>query len=244
MAKNKVFNILIADDEPLARDSVRELLKDVDDCSIIAESSNGQETLTKVLQKQPDIVFLDIQMPHLLGTEVVEKLSNEDSPVFIFVTAYDDQAIKAFELNVADYLLKPYSDERFYQSLNRAKKLLNNQSRSDEKTSEDYAQRLTIRSAGKIEFVKTDDIIFTKSSGNYVEIITTERKYLMRITLNEFEKALDPQEFVRIHRSTIVKKDQIKEMQSYFNGEQIVIMNSGENLKMSRSYKDSLDAIL
>ena len=247
MSTQNKYRVLIADDEALARDSIRILVEKTDDCSVVAETTNGQETMLKILQKEPDIVFLDIQMPHLTGTEVIESISPSKLPAFIFVTAYDQYATKAFDLEAVDYLLKPYSDTRFYQSLNRAKKqagFSNFLEGKESKRPYNFREQFLIKSTGKIELVAVSEIIFIKSSGNYVELYTPERKYLLRATIGETEMQLDPKVFARIHRSTIIRKSEIKELQSHYNGEFIVIMKNGDVLKLSRSYKHNLESII
>ena len=248
------FKILIADDEKLAQDSIKVLLESVDSCHLVGTASNGQDALKMILTHQPDIVFIDIQMPHLLGTEVVEQLRNQNNTFFVFVTAFDDMAVKAFDLDAIDYLLKPYTDQRFYQSLNKAKNhIIANSSdirfrpalpKTQSDRSKRYKTEFAIKSIGKIELVSVSDILFIKSSGNYVELFTRMDKYLMRGTINQIETELDGEIFTRIHRSTIIKKSEIKELQNYFNGEYLVIMKNDIELKLSRSYKSALQSIV
>ena len=248
--KNRKFSVLIADDEPLAIDSIKVLLEKTQDCELIGVATNGQDAFSQVLKLEPDIVFIDIQMPFLTGMDVLEKFNSKGVPFFVLVTAYEDQALKAFELNALDYLLKPYSDERFYQSLARAREhvrmyaleeqmaeIAGNLNSTLKRT---YQEFFTIKSRGKIEFLKTSEISHLNASGNYVEFVTAHKKTLSRVSLAEIEKELNPAEFVRIHRSTIVKKSEIQELQAYFNGEYIVIMKNGSQLKMSRSFKNNL----
>ncbi len=247
------YKVLIVDDEPLAIDSIRILLEKVEDCKIIGTASNGEDALNLILAQNPHIVFMDIQMPRLLGTEVVEQLSGQANTFFIFVTAFDDQAIKAFELNAIDYLLKPYTDQRFYQSLNKAKtysrsnvlnQFINSTGFNTSVSNKKYRSEIAIKSVGKIELVPLSEVVFLNSSGNYIEVNTGEEKFLTRGTISQIEGELDPEIFVRIHRSTIVKKSEIKELQNYFNGEYMVILKSGHQLKLSRSYKSALKAIV
>ena len=247
----QVYKILIADDESLARDSISILLKKVNNCEIVAIATNGQDAFEKILIEQPHIVFMDIQMPYLRGTEVVEKLNIPGSPFFIFVTAFEDHALKAFELNAVDYLLKPFSDERFYQSLNKAKGHVNAHSfankiealsqLSAQSNHQPYREQFAIKSPGKIEIIRTDDVLYLKSSGNYIELYTHKQKHLIRMTIGQAEKELNQNEFVRIHRSCIIRKVEIKQLQSYFNGEYVATLRNGTELKVSRSYKDNLE---
>lgn len=247
----ETFRILIADDESLARDSILILLKKVSGCEVVATATNGKEAFEKILIEEPDVVFMDIQMPHLTGMEVAEKVNAAGAPFFIFVTAFEDQALKAFELNAVDYLLKPFSDERFYKSLNKAR----NHVRSHAITAgliqtpprdnlKNYREQFSIKSSGKIQFVRTREILYFKSSGNYTEIYTKEAKYLIRMKIGQVEEEVNEAEFSRIHRSYIVRNTEIKELQTYFNGEYIAILQNGTELKVSRSYKAQLDGLI
>lgn len=244
------YTIYIADDEELAVDSIKVLLSKVPDCDIIGEANNGKDAFQQISLLNPDIVFMDIQMPHLTGMDILEKFNQRGAPFFILVTAYEDQALKAYELNAIDYLLKPYSDERFYQSLTKAREHVNLYSlqgklaeldhRLQKVSPKDYPTHFTIKSPGKVEFLQVKDLSYIKASGNYVEFVTRDKTVLNRMALGELEKQLDPKEFIRIHRSTIVRQSEIKELQSYFNGEYIVIMTNGDQLKLSRSFKENL----
>ena len=248
--KNRTFSVLIADDEPLAIDSIKVLLDRTKDCELIGVATNGQDAFNHVLKLEPDIVFIDIQMPFLTGMDVLERFNGKGVPFFILVTAYEDQALKAFELNALDYLLKPYSDERFYQSLSRAKEHVRMYSLEEHmaeiagqlqnNSQHTYQEFFPVKSSGKVEFLKTSEISHLNASGNYVEFVTAHKKTLSRVSLVEIERELNPTEFVRIHRSTIVRKSEIQELQSYFNGEYIVIMKNGDQLKMSRTFKNNL----
>lgn len=253
---SKQFKILIVDDESLARDSIRILLESRSECVIVGEADNGKDALSKIKAHQPDIVFLDIQMPKLQGFEVIKLLGTEHLPVFVMVTAFDQHALEAFDLNAIDYLLKPYSNERFYKSLEKAIQLVKHDESHQElgklksllidfnSESKSYKLNLAIKSAGKIELVNKNDIIFIKASGNYCEIHTASKKHLMYTSITQLEDQLDPQIFVRIHRSSIVKKDCIQKLESHFNGEYLIFLNNGVELKLSRTYRDNLNAIL
>ncbi|GAB5523209.1 MAG: LytTR family DNA-binding domain-containing protein [Roseivirga sp.] len=245
------FRVLIADDESLARDSILILLKKVSNCKVVATATNGKDAFEKILIEEPDIVFMDIQMPHLTGMEVVEKVNTSGPPFFIFVTAFEDQALKAFELNAVDYLLKPFSDERFYKSLNKAKNHARAHALANPSTQpvpkghrKKLRTQFTIKSSGKIQFVRTSDILYFKSSGNYTEIYTDNTKYLIRMSISQVQEEVSQETFTRIHRSCIVRNTEIKELQTYFNGEYIAVLRNGAELKVSRSYKASLDPII
>ncbi len=247
----ETFRILIADDESLARDSILILLKKVASCQVVATATNGKDAFEKILIEEPDIVFMDIQMPHLTGMEVVEKINASGPPFFIFVTAFEDQALKAFELSAVDYLLKPFSDERFYKSLNKARYHVRAQALANRSAQpvpadnkEKYRTQFTIKSSGKIQFVRTSEVLYFKSSGNYTEIYTERSKYLIRMKIGQVEEEVSPEIFTRIHRSCIVRNTEIKELQTYFNGEYIAVLRNGIELKVSRSYKAGLDPII
>jgi two-component system LytT family response regulator len=243
------YKILIADDESLAIDSIRVLLEPVKNCEIMAIASNGKEALEKILIEEPDIVFIDIQMPFLNGIEVVQKINKLAGTIFIFVTAFEDHALKAFELNAVDYLLKPFSDERFYQSLNKAKNHIRAHLPdkitpfSQGTSNQQYREQFAIKTPGKITLVKTADIMYIKSSGNYLELLTMTQKHLIRMTIREAENELNPADFIRIHRSYIVRKTYIKELQTYFNGEFIAVLHNGDTLKVSRSFRHNIEYI-
>jgi two-component system LytT family response regulator len=254
------FRALIVDDEPLARRSLRLLLERDADIEIAGECNNGAEAIEFVKAEQPDLVFLDIQMPGLSGFEVLEKLGQSGPlPVIVFVTAFDEHAIRAFEFNALDYLLKPFSDERFQISLVRAKTQLAQQEIGQlskkllalaenfktgtppiEKPDENYTSRFMIKAGGRISFVKAEEIDWIEAADYYVKLHVGRKGHLIRETMNDLETKMDPSRFVRIHRSTIVNIDRIKELQPYFNGHYIVILNDGTELKMSRSRRDLL----
>jgi two-component system LytT family response regulator len=255
------FRALIVDDEPLARRSIRLLLERDHDIEIAGECTNGADAVEFVKVERPDLVFLDIQMPGLSGFDVLETLSKcGPLPVIVFVTAFDEHAIRAFEFNALDYLLKPFSDERFERSLERAKSQLTQQEISQlskkllalaenynsssqahvENTDNNYTSRFMIKAGGRISFVKAEEIDWIEAADYYVNLHVGRKGHLIRETMNELEKKMDPARFVRIHRSTIVNIDRIKELQPYFNGHYVVILNDGTELKMSRSRRDLL----
>lgn len=230
---------LIADDEPLARAGIRHLLGSQPQFEIIAETGNGQDALRLAMLHQPDIIFLDIQMPGLDGLSVFKQLASK--PTVIFCSAYAEHAVTAFELSAADYLLKPYSAERFQQALFKAcGKIINRLSAPV--SSADYADRLTIRDPGRLRIVDVSDISWIGSAGNYVDIhlYSQSKSLLLRDTMTAIEKKLDPAQFARIHRSAIVRKSDIIELRPGDKGDAEVILKTGVSLTLSRRHRSAL----
>ena len=246
----KTIRTLIVDDEPIARDYIRDLLNEDKTIDITGEASDGLEAVKTAIVQRPDLIFLDIQMPGMDGFEVVEHLLQVYHPHIIFVTAYDKYALKAFEVNAIDYLLKPFERTRFRKSLERAKEIiLSNKDRgfekrmnelvNDLKEGKKHLKRLLVKSRGRIYFVRTDDIQHIEAAGNYVNLCVAGAEHLIRGTLNAMEKQLDPEKFVRIHRSTIVNMEFIRELQPQPSGEYILHMADSRRLTLSRTYKDN-----
>jgi two-component system LytT family response regulator len=264
----KKFRALIVDDERPARQRLRELLEKQTTVEIIGECSDGLKAVKALKESLPDLLFLDVQMPRLNGFDVIREMGPNRVPVTIFVTAYDKYAIQAFEVCALDYLLKPYSDERFEQSHARALLHLRTQERnqfSDRlvslleqsgtlstttpalSTSEPisrYLERLLIKAGGKITFLNADEISWIEADGVYVKLHTASKTHLYRASLNELEKSLNPEIFVRIHRSTIVNLVSMKELYLHSHGDYIAVLNDGTRLKLSRSYRSKVEARL
>ncbi len=247
---------LIVDDESLARTRLKRLIENEKDFDIVGEATNGLEALELITELKPDLVFLDVQMPELNGFEVLEQLETECLPVIIFVTAYDQYALKAFEVHAVDYLLKPFEDERFFSSLEHAKeqmkntestsftqKLINLVSDSS-KEPQKYLERIVVKSSGRIYFVKTKDIIRIKAAGKYLEILTAEKEHVIRQTMSDIESKLDPELFLRIHRSTIINIDQIQEIQHWYKNEYLFKLKNAEQFTSGGSYRKNLDKVL
>jgi len=252
-----MIRTLVIDDEALARERIISLLKREKDIVVIDECSDGEEALQKINSLKPDLVFLDIQMPMMSGVDVIKKLRNY-IPEVIFVTAYAKYALEAFEMNALDYLLKPFNQERFFKTLARAKQRLlakitteiseklNNlilafaQNKPDEK----YLTKFVIKSAGKISFINVDEINYIEAEGNYLTLHTTNSKSLYRDTITNISEKLNPEIFIRIHRSYIVKIENIKEMQSHFNSEYVIILKDNTKLKSGRSYKAEVEKLM
>jgi two-component system LytT family response regulator len=253
---------LIVDDEPLARRNLRLLLKDDHDVEIVAEAASGREALALIQKHSPDLVFLDIQMPELDGFGVLENLEAEQLPAIVFVTAFDQYALKAFEFHALDYLLKPFDDARFEKALRQAKlqveqRALNDLSQRlvallsgrdtgapEHAARPQYLSRLLIKSAGRVFFLKADDIDYVRAEDYYVKLHVGRKAHLLRETMNEMEAKLDPAKFLRIHRSTIVNIERIRELQQHFNGEYIVLLEDGTELTLSRGRREQLQTLL
>jgi two-component system LytT family response regulator len=256
--ENKPIRTLVVDDEPIACEGLRMLLAKDPDIELIDTCTMGIEAIKKIRLHRPDLLFLDIQMPKVTGFDVLEALTPDERPITVFVTAYDQYALKAFEVNAIDYLMKPFDDARFAQTLDKAKRYFR-QSKSLEfkeklqqlldqvrnpaaiiPSKSPYLTRLTIKNAGEILFVKVSDIDWITADDYYVNVFVKDKKHLLRESLNNLEEQLDPAQFLRIHRCTIMNIDRIKSIQSYFNNEYIVLTHSGEKFKVSRSKKEAL----
>jgi two-component system LytT family response regulator len=248
------FKTLIVDDEPLAREGLRLLLSGDPDVAAIAEAKDGRQAVTAIRDAQPDLVFLDVQMPEMDGFSVVREIGAERIPAVIFVTAHDEYAIQAFEINAIDYLLKPVTASRFRDALRRAKQRLEHRPAPEENrqilslletiaSPRRYITRLAVRSAGKTVFVDVDEIDWVKAAENYVELHTGSKIHLLHVTLNTLEKSLDPELFMRIHRSLIVNVKRIKELQPAFHGEYVITLQNGTQLQSGRVYHERVKAL-
>lgn len=246
---------LIVDDEPLARDKIRELLHNDTDVEIVGECVNGVETIAALEHHFPDLIFLDVQMPEASGFEVLESIPRERLPLIIFVTAYDQYAVRAFEFHAVDYLLKPFDRERFETALERAKVQIRQKKNGavdsrilalleDLRAEQKYIERIVIKTGGRVFFLSTAEIDWVESEGNYVRVHSAKKSYLVRETISNLEAQLDPKDFLRIHRSTIVRIDRIQELQTWFHGEYRVIMRDGAELMLSRTYRERLQDVL
>jgi two-component system, LytTR family, response regulator len=252
---------LIVDDEPLGRSGIRVRLKDEPDIEIVGECANGRLAVEAIKALSPDLLFLDVQMPGMSGFEVLAATANLSLPVVIFVTAHDEYALRAFDVYALDYLLKPIDDERFNIALQRARihLELKRESRlgkrlaallADCKTDPPKAptmgdvkelptERFVIKSGGRIFFVKAEEIDWVEAVGDYVRLHVGQQAHLLRETMTAMEAKLDSR-FLRIQRSTIVNSERIKELHPYFNGEYVIVLQGGVQLKSGRSYRDRL----
>ena len=249
---------LIVDDEPRARERVRMMLGMHDDVAVIGEVGDGQQAIDAIRQERPDLVFLDVQMPSVDGFGVLRALEGEIMPYVVFVTAYDQYALRAFEVHALDYVLKPFNAERFSQALQRARAAISRRDDIEGSVDKDRLrslvasltaeqrekQRIVVKSSGRVFFVKVDDIDWIEAEGNYVRLHMGAQSHLLRETMKGMESVLDTSQFIRIHRSTIVNADRIRELQPLFHGEYAVILRDGTRLVASRGPDNRLKKLL
>jgi len=245
---------LVVDDEPLARERIRTLLEDEPDIELVGECRDGAEAVRAIDEEGPDLVFLDVQMPEVDGFEVLEAIGPGRAPVVVFVTAYDEYAIQAFDVHALDYLLKPFDGERFRQAIGRARASVRAKADVDReklaallddlREERRYLERIVVKTAGRVVFLAVDEIDWIGGAGNYVELHAGERKHLVRDTMKAMESKLDPDKFVRVHRSHIVNMDRVKSMEPWFHGEYVLILENGTELQSSRTYSDRLRQML
>ena len=245
---------LIVDDEPLARDRIRELLKDHPEIEVIAEAKNGQEAIDAVVNQNPDLVFLDVQMPDLDGFDVLQKLNVERLPLIIFVTAYDQHALRAFDVHAVDYLTKPFDRQRFAEAIAQAKVVMKGAKEPDTahilsmlqelRAGSRYLERFAIKNAETVFFVRAADVDAIEAEGNYVRLNLAGSSHLLRDTLNNVESQVNPRMFVRIHRRTIVNIDRVKEVQTWARGEYRVVLFTGAHYTLSRGYRQHFEKFI
>jgi two-component system LytT family response regulator len=249
------FKVLIVDDEPLARRGIRARLKPLSDFEVLDDCEDGEAGLKAIRLHQPDLVFLDVQMPGLSGFDMLKRLRKHRRPFIIFLTAYDEYALRAFEVHALDYLLKPIDSERFAEAIERARRQLKFQAadsietrlrdliaeHTEGKRPSPYIERFTVRTGSRITFVLADEIDWIEAVGDYAALHVGNKNPLFRETLNALEVRLDPEKFVRIHRSAIVQVARICELRTLPNRELRLKLTSGADLKVSRTYRDRLD---
>jgi two-component system LytT family response regulator len=246
---------IIVDDEPLAREGVRLHLEAEPDVEIVGEAGTGEEAVELIETVRPDLLFLDVQMPGLDGFGVLDAVGPAHMPVTIFTTAYDQFALRAFDAHAIDYILKPYDAQRFSDAIERARMHLNGRrkvqvderldSLIDElRARNQYLERLVVRSGGRILILRVADIDWVEAASNYVRLHAGGREYLLRETMTALESKLDPADFVRIHRSTIVRVDKIRELEPLFQGDYVVILDDSTRLTSSRGYREKLQELL
>ncbi len=254
------LDFLIVDDEILARNRIRNLLKIRPEVSAIHECANGVEAVSFLLQQQVDILFLDIQMPDLDGFGVLRELEGSPLPIIVFTTAYDQFALRAFEVHALDYLLKPFDDDRFKTMLERAisqvkkeraeafqKRIFGLLREEEPPQAEEVAMqerernaRFVVKSAGRICFVPAEEVEWIDAAGVYVQLHTKTKTHLLRDTMNRLETQLDPEKFARIHRSTIVNLNLVETLLPKDHGDYFVLLKNGKKLRLSRSYRESI----
>ncbi|MGA8151074.1 MAG: LytTR family DNA-binding domain-containing protein [Terriglobales bacterium] len=247
---------VIADDEPLALKKLRLLLSAEPGIQIVAECADGAQTVKALESYRPDLLMLDIHMPDLDGFEVLGRIPAEEMPVVIFTTAYDRYAVRAFEAHALDYLLKPFDQDRLHQAINRARaELLKTEDRetthrilhylAEGATKESHGDnRFVIKAGGRVVFLDFDEIDWLEAAANYVRLNVGKQSYLLREGIGHVAERLDPAQFIRIHRSTIVNVDKIKELQPVNSGEYIVVLKDGKELSCSRGYRAGLQRLI
>jgi two-component system LytT family response regulator len=259
------LRVIIIDDEPVARRGLRLLLDRDDEVEVAGEAAAGTEAVELIRRTRPDVAFLDVQMPGGSGFEVLQRVGPAVAPVVVFVTAYDEYALRAFEVNAVDYLLKPYDDARFLLALQRAKgevrrrqtdkvnarltQLLEYLQQNPEKAAaapavERATERILLKSSGEIFFLKPGEIDWIEAEGDYMKFHVSGRAHLMRETMARLEARLDPGQFVRIHRSTIVNLDRVRKLSPSFAGEYAVVLHDGTKLRLSRGYHERIATLL
>ena len=248
-----MIRTLIVDYEPLARDRIRGLLAAEPDVEVVGECATGLDAIEAIEERQPDLVFLDVQMPQVDGFAVVDAIGAARMPITVFVTAFDQFAIRAFEAQALDYLLKPYPVDRFRTVLERARRAMAAHGAQQAVRQEiaalvsnlaerrELPERIIVRSGAKIGFVEVGDIDWIRSEGNYLRLHTGKTSHLVRETLAGLEIRLDPKQFVRIHRSTIVNVRAVKQLESLFQGEYALMLHDGTKLTSSRTYRRRLE---
>jgi len=244
---------VIIDDERLARQRIRRMLSDAPGFEVSAEFENSEQGLQYLSSNPAELLFLDIQMPGMDGFALLEALPPEHTPLVIFVTAYDEYALRAFEVHAFDYLLKPFDQARFEKTIDRARKQLATEDTQSEKLIhllKEFRQRnqeparFAIKTPGRLYFVRQEDIDWMEAADNYVNLHVGADTHLIRETMNALEQRLDSHRFLRIHRSTIVNADRIKELRPWFHGEYIVLLKDGTELTLSRTYREKILSLL
>jgi two-component system LytT family response regulator len=256
----KQIRSIIVDDEPMARTRVAKLLAQDPSIEVLSECRNGPEALECVKKCRPDLLFLDVQMPGMDGFQVMEQLTRTNGhglvPFVVFVTAHDQYALKAFDVNAVDYLLKPYDDQRFFASLEKAKRFIEQRTSSKltgklmdlmrEHLQEnlEFTESFLIKDKGREHKVRVDDVFYLRSEGNYIMLQLKDRHFLYRITMNAVETELDPARFLRIHRSYIVNRAHVRSSRYSGNNEFVFTMANGERIISGRSYKEQIARVL
>ena len=246
---------LVVDDEPVARQRVVSLLREEGDIDVVGECATGAQALSAIATQAPDLLILDVQMPELDGFDLARALGDRRLPAVLFVTAHDEYALRAFEIHALDYVLKPFSADRFRSALTHARDHLGDRRATtlgrqmlallpEMRRPSAFGDRLVVRANGRIYFVPTRDIDWCEAAGNYVRLHVGAQTHLVRGTMGYIESQLDARQFVRVHRSTIVNVDRIQELQSSFGGEYVVLLHDKTRLTLSRGYREGLQAKL
>jgi two-component system LytT family response regulator len=237
---------MIVDDEPLARERIRDLLATDPEVAVEIECADGVEAVDAIREHAPDLLFLDVQMPERDGFDVVAEVGVDAVPAIVFVTAYDRYAVRAFEVHAVDYLLKPFDEERFREAVTRAKRRARRgrdevDARIRAAIAElrpCYVDRITVRSGERLLLVRAEEIDWIEAEGNYVKLHAGAETHMVRETIGGLEARLDPARFARTHRSTIVNLDRVREIEPTFHGDYRVVLRNGTKLPLSRTYRD------
>lgn len=240
--------VIVVDDEPLARERIAQLLSKEANLEIVAECGDGLAAISAINELQPDLMFLDVQMPELSGFDVLREIDAEIMPAIIFVTAFDQYTVQAFDFSAADYLLKPFSEKRFRQAVSRARQHLELKSENNNgqrvshlldhfNSSKGFLERLIVSHKNRLILLPVNDVDWIESYGNYLKIHAGGKTYLLRKTMNDLAARMDPEKFIRIHRATLVNIERIKEFQPMFGGQYAVVLRDGTELTLSRNYR-------
>jgi len=250
---------ILVDDESIARRRLRRLLSPHHDVVVVAECSGGRAAVEAIGKENPDLIFLDVQMPDLDGFGVLRELDGKALPAVVFVTAYDQYALNAFEASALDYLLKPYTTQRFTQALDRARKWIESTDRAEEDdrlrrlirevlhegksgdtaaTDSQKIDRFVAKRQGRTQFVRADEVDWIESDGNYIRLHAGTASHLVRGTIATCEERLDSQQFVRVHRRYIVNMERIREVQPWFGGDYVILLKNGQQVRLSRTYRE------
>jgi two-component system LytT family response regulator len=261
------LRVLVVDDEPLARSGIADLVARDEELEVVGQCGDGRAAVEAIGTLKPDLVLLDIQMPEMDGFEVIQQIGPDQMPAVIFITAYDQFAVRAFEVHALDYLLKPFDDERFAAAMARTKRALrdNEVGQLSQRLlglldtaaaakapapgitpgpGQPYLSRLVVKNAGRVIFVRVDEIDWIEAADYYVRLHVARKSHLLRETMSALEEQLDPARFFRVHRSAIVNLDRLVEIQPYFHGEHVLVLQDGSKLKLSRSRKEKLEQVL
>jgi two-component system, LytTR family, response regulator len=250
----KKFRAIIVDDEPFARVGLKRALGRHEDVELVAECANGLEAVQAIEELRPELVLLDLQMPELDGFGVIEAVGVEKIPALVFTTAYDQFALKAFAAHALDYVLKPFDDERIDKALERAKRQIKKESLDnlserlaallEQPRRDKYLERIVIKNSGRIFFLNVEEIDWIEAADNYVQLHVARESHLVHGTLSKLEGSLNPEKFVRVHRSTIMNLARVKEIRPLFHGEYSILLHDGTELTSSRTYRDRLEGLL
>ncbi|MEO7083750.1 MAG: LytTR family DNA-binding domain-containing protein [Gemmatimonadaceae bacterium] len=257
-----MLNVIVADDEKIARRRLERLINDTEGGAVVAACAGGREAIDRTIELQPDILFLDVQMPDIDGFGVLRELAGKASPAIVFVTAFDQYAVRAFDAHAVDYLLKPFDTNRFRDAFTRARERVEHRSRGGEDdriralvadyvaaarqqtTAKPALDRIAVKVDGVLKIVRTADVDWFETDGNYIRLHVAGGSHLIRMTAASIEPQLDPRVFLRIHRRYIVNIDRIVEVQPWFAGDAIVVLRNGAKLRLSRTYRERLHARL